>query len=87
MLITPMIILCSVPRPCFVDGSGRGFKKQSTCAFERAVPPLIGMEVTVPENLLNVKLRGGTSSTFKLRVPPLIGMEVNSKSYLKGPTF
>ena len=51
------------------------------------------MEVTVPENLLNVKLRGGggegrgTSSTFKLRVPPLIGMEVNSKSYLKGPTF
>ena len=49
-------LVCSCP--CFVDGSGRGLKKQSTCAFERAVPPLIGMEVTVRENLLNVQLRG-----------------------------
>ena len=54
-----MIILCFVPCPCFIDGSGRGLKKQSTCAFEQRVPPLIGMEVTVPENLLNVKLGGG----------------------------
>ena len=87
VLITPMIILCSVPCPCFVDGSGRGLKKQSPCTFERTVPPLIGMEVTVWNNLLNVQCRRGTSSTFELRVPPLIAMEVNSNSYLYGPTF
>lgn len=82
VLITPMIIiLCFVPCPCFMGGSGRGLKKQSTCAFEQTVPPLIGMEVTVQNNLLNVRLRGGgegrgNSSTLELRVPPLIGMEL-----------
>lgn len=80
VLITPMIILCFVPCPCFIGGSGQGLKKQSTCAFDWKVPPLIGMEVTVRENLLNKQLGGkgrGTSSTFELTVPPLIGMEDN----------
>ena len=71
VLITPMIILCFVPCPCFIDGSGRGLKKQSTCAFEQRVPPLIGMEVTVPENLLNVKLGGGGEGRGGAPPPPL----------------